>query len=282
LGAVLQDLGRLDEAVDCFERADTTLSRANLLECVYAVGEKDRFYRQLEKIILKDKTNVGVAAISAFASNQFYCHNPYPFCNSPMDFVSVNSVASTTEKESGLLHEIHKQIIEMKLDAKHQVLLKSGIQSSGSLFIEPRGALADLDRIIRNEIAVYYAKHQASDCLFIKMWPREYTLKGWYILMDKGGHLETHNHPTGWLSGVIYLKMPTREADEGYIEFGLHGNNFPILNSEYPRELYQVKEGDLVMFPSSLFHRTIPFHSDEKRLCISFDLIPVETDAENL
>ncbi|MFM8391730.1 MAG: putative 2OG-Fe(II) oxygenase, partial [Methylophilaceae bacterium] len=27
-------------------------------------------------------------------------------------------------------------------------------------------------------------------------------------------------------------------------------------------------------FPSSLFHRTIPFSSDEERICIAFDLRP--------
>ena len=232
----------------------------------------------MAQIILEDTTNVGVAAISAFASNQFGCHDPYPFCNSPMDFVSVNSIASTTEKESGLLHEIQKQIAELKLDNRGQSLLKSGIQSSGNLFSEPCGALADLNQIIRDEISNYFAKHQTSDCLFIKMWPRKYTLKGWYILMEKGGHLKSHNHPEGWLSGVLYLKMPPTNSDEGYIEFSLHKQDFPILDADYPKKLYKVKEGDLVMFPSSLFHRTIPFYSDEERLCIAFDLIPVETD----
>ena len=33
-------------------------------------------------------------------------------------------------------------------------------------------------------------------------------------------------------------------------------------------------KGDLVLFPSSLFHRTIPFDSKEERLCIAFDIVP--------
>ena len=277
LGVALKELGKLEDAVAAYHKAlglkpAYPMAYTNLLECVYALGDRDRFYQELEKIILEDTTNVGVAAISAFASNQFGCHDPYPFCNSPMDFVSVNSIASTTEKESGLLHEIQKQIAELKLGNRSQSRLKSGIQSSGNLFSEPCGALADLNQIIRDEISNYFAKHQTSDCLFIKMWPREYTLKGWYILMEKGGHLAPHNHPRGWLSGVIYLKMPAREANEGSIEFSLHGNNFPVLDSEYPKKLYRVMEGDLVMFPSSLFHRTMPFYSDETRLSISFDL----------
>ena len=66
--------------------------------------------------------------------------------------------------------------------------------------------------------------------------------------------------------------------DRGCIEFSLYKKDFPILSPDYPRELYKVKEGDLVLFPSSLFHRTIPFYSDEERLCIAFDLIPNSSD----
>ena len=274
----LWKLGRLAEAIDCFERADIDVSRPKLLECVYAAGEKERFYRELEKISLKDKTNVAVAAISAFASNQFDCQDPYPFCSNPMEFIYTNNIASITGKESGLLQETQKQITTLELDERRQDLLISGTQSPPSLFIEPRGALADLDKIIRDEITTYFSKYQTSDCLFIKKRPQEYTLKGWYILMEQGGHLKPHNHPTGWLSGVLYLVVPERKADEGNIEFGLHGNNFPVLDAGYPKEVYQVEEGGLILFPSSLFHRTIPFQSDSKRLCIAFDLSPAEPD----
>ena len=63
------------------------------------------------------------------------------------------------------------------------------------------------------------------------------------------------------------------------IEFGLYNQGFPVLDPNYPKELYKVMEGDLVFFPSSLFHRTIPFHSEGERLCIAFDLVPVEGDS---
>ena len=61
---------------------------------------------------LKDKTNVGVAAISAFASNQFDCQDPYPFCSNPMEFIHSSNIASASiaGKESGLLQEVQRQI----------------------------------------------------------------------------------------------------------------------------------------------------------------------------
>ncbi len=79
------------------------------------------------------------------------------------------------------------------------------------------------------------------------------------------------------VSGVIYLKVPEKEGNDGSIEFSLHGKELPILDPGYPKKMYRVSEGDIIMFPSSLFHRTTPFYSDSKRLCIAFDMVPVET-----
>ena len=77
----------------------------------------------------------------------------------------------------------------------------------------------------------------------------------------------------GWLSGVIYLKtVDLPQNDEGAIEFGLHGYDLPIKDNKYPKKLHRPKKGDLVFFPSSLFHRTIPFSSDTERCVIAFDL----------
>ena len=32
--------------------------------------------------------------------------------------------------------------------------------------------------------------------------------------------------------------------------------------------------GDMVLFPSYLYHRTLPFESDAERICVAFDVIP--------
>ena len=274
-GSTLQELGRLDEAISSLEQANTPLSRANLLECIYAQMDKKRFVRELEKISAEDSTNVGVAAISAFASHQFEFTDPYPFCSNPLDFVSVKNLQSSIGDGERLFDALRKQLSGYKMDGGHQPLLHGGFQSAPSLFVDPRGHLADLYAILKNEIAAYVSDHATSDCFYIKKWPQHYSMSAWYVLMGQGGHLTLHNHPAGWLSGVIYLEIPTRKGNEANIEFGLQGNNLPIVNQDYPKEIYQVTEGDLVMFPSSLFHRTVPFYGKGNRLCISFDVNPV-------
>ena len=38
--------------------------------------------------------------------------------------------------------------------------------------------------------------------------------------------------------------------------------------------IYKPKVGDLIIFPSSLFHKTIPFESKDERISIAFDMVP--------
>ena len=91
--------------------------------------------------------------------------------------------------------------------------------------------------------------------------------------MKQQGHQNLHIHPGGWLSGVVYLKIvPHLGENEGAIELGLNGDLYSDPNSL--KTIHQPKVGDLVMFPSSLHHKTIPFTADENRISIAFDLMP--------
>jgi predicted 2-oxoglutarate/Fe(II)-dependent dioxygenase YbiX len=99
---------------------------------------------------------------------------------------------------------------------------------------------------------------------------------GWYNKLVKNGFQTAHIHPSGWLSGVIYLKTINQAGDdEGAIEFGLHGYELPVIDESYPRKVHRPESGDIVLFPSSLFHRTIPFTTDAERCVIAFDLKPI-------
>ena len=78
---------------------------------------------------------------------------------------------------------------------------------------------------------------------------------------------------TGWLSGVIYLQtVPSLNKNEGAIEFGLNSPNYSA--DGLPTIVHQPATGDIVLFPSSLHHRTIPFSTDTDRIVVAFDLMP--------
>ena len=78
------------------------------------------------------------------------------------------------------------------------------------------------------------------------------------------------------MSGAVYLNIPIKnnKSHEGDFVVGITGDNFPKIKEIYPEKIISIKTGDIVLFPSSLFHRTISFKSNEERICIAFDVAP--------
>ena len=74
---------------------------------------------------------------------------------------------------------------------------------------------------------------------------------------------------------ILLLFIGGNIPSEGAIEFSLNGVFYSDVNS--PKVIYQPKLGDIVLFPSSLHHRTIPFSTNTDRISIAFDLIPKKT-----
>ena len=108
----------------------------------------------------------------------------------------------------------------------------------------------------------------------IKHWPKKIKLSAWYVQLLKKGYQSSHIHPSGWVSGVVYLKtIKSPIGKEGAIEFGLHGYDYPVRTDNHVSRLHQPKDGDIVLFPSSLFHQTVPVKQDVERCVIAFDLV---------
>ena len=68
-------------------------------------------------------------------------------------------------------------------------------------------------------------------------------------------------------------------ADDAISTFGLTITDELILTVHAERFKFVTgittpKEGDLILFPSSLFHKTLPFSSNQERHVIAFDIIP--------
>ena len=62
--------------------------------------------------------------------------------------------------------------------------------------------------------------------------------------------------------------------DAGNIEFTLNGYDMPIIRDDFPRQVVTTKPGRMVLFPSSLPHRVIPFSENQERISIAFDIVP--------
>lgn len=82
-------------------------------------------------------------------------------------------------------------------------------------------------------------------------------------------------HKEGWLSGSIYLDVPQNiNPDEGGISFSLDGGNLPTFNTQFPQISVPVRKREVLMFPSSLFHKTLSFGGIKNRVSLGFDVMP--------
>jgi uncharacterized protein (TIGR02466 family) len=115
---------------------------------------------------------------------------------------------------------------------------------------------------------------------FLGRKPRLYDLDAWANILGRSDHQSAHIHNLGWMSGVYYVAVPTTESEldenpqAGWIEFNRPGYGIPALSGEAGIEAIQPKPGMLVLFPSYVWHGTIPFESSGERISIAFDLHP--------
>ena len=278
-GLALRELGRLEDALQIFESIDTPECYAHVLECLFALGEYDKFYEKQTASARNNEINTRVAAINAFASHQLNRSDPHPFCPTPLKFVRVCEPLDGVDDADGFLCDLMDDLQSREaIWEPPGKTTRHGFQTMSNLFKKPYGRLVELDRIIKDTIENYRFEFSSENCDFIRLFPKTLSLSGWFIRLIKGGHQTEHIHSGAWLSGIFYLQMPKcTDQEEGSIELGLWGYDYPILNKSYPKNRFYPKNGGLILFPSSLFHRTIPFHSDEERMSIAFDLRPTQT-----
>jgi len=98
----------------------------------------------------------------------------------------------------------------------------------------------------------------------------------WAVVLNAQGHQVPHIHPSAWLSGVYYVEVPEivsgSDDHAGWIEFGSRPQHFHA-RSEPAVRYFEPKEG--LLFPSYIYHRTVPYDAEQRRISMAFDVIPV-------
>jgi uncharacterized protein (TIGR02466 family) len=202
----------------------------------------------------------------------------YNFCPDPMRFAWHTRIDELAVPGSQLLEDVLVTIDQTPIAARMQGRLTAGMQSAGNLLKRPEPAFQKLAVLVKQKLAEYREHFAGEDCELIRSFPKNIDFSSsWFLKMKKGGNLSSHIHEEGWISGCVYLKLPkqkTHVTDAGF-EYGTDGDKYPRKHENFPSHIVVQEVGDIVLFPSSLFHRTIPFNSDEERVCIAFDLKPM-------
>ena len=265
---------KFDQALNDFDNCNTSESRARALITLYNSGNIDEIYQRINNNAKLDEKNLRVAAFSSFISHKENKETKNNFCKNPLEFLYFSNLSSHLKNSDKFIDDLIDEIkhINASWEPSNKTTIK-GFQSTKNLFVDSKGKIKDLQKIIIDELQKYNLKFKDKSCLFINEWPLKKNLFGWHVILQQQGYQDPHIHPAGWLSGVIYLKVvPSLEKNEGAIEFSLNAQNYSDVKS--PKFIHQPKKGDIVFFPSSLHHRTIPFTTNTDRIIISFDLLP--------
>ena len=272
----LFDKREFDAALRDVDFCNTEISRVRSLETLYALERIDEIYNRIENQSESDDKNLRMAAFSSFISAREKKETEHNFCRNPLSFIHYSNISSHLGNSTEFVKEVIDELNNVKTiwEPLGKSALKGFVTTSEfNLFASPSGKLAQLKSIIFDEIDAYYLKFRKESCSYITKWPSKINLYGWHVVLKQQGCQTAHIHPSGWLSGVIYLKVvPPLGKDEGAIEFSLNGKNYYDVNS--PSLTFQPELGDIVFFPSSLHHRTIPYMTDTDRIIVSFDLMP--------
>ena len=264
--------GNYERALHLFDSYNTKTSRARALESLYALGRIEEIYKRIIDNSKVDGRNIRVAAISAFLAKQQNKETAHNFCNNPLDFINISNISSHVQNANLFITELIGELKKVKVYSGVNTT-KNGFQARSNIFKNSSEKIACLKSIIENELISYHSKYDDETCKYISDWPFKINLSGWHVILKRQGYQTAHIHPNGWLSGVIYLKVvPSLGNNEGAIEFSLNGPNY--FDVRLPKMTHQPKLGDIVLFPSSLHHRTLPYSTNMDRICVSFDLIP--------
>ncbi|HZW60322.1 MAG TPA: putative 2OG-Fe(II) oxygenase, partial [Woeseiaceae bacterium] len=156
--------------------------------------------------------------------------------------------------------------------------LRGGTQTSGELFLRREPEIVELVDGLRQCIDEYIgnlrvdAKHPVRS----RQTERYDFAASWSVRLTSGGFHTMHVHPLGWISSAYYVEVPPAitesDAHGGGLKFG--EPDIDIGAAGAPRRCMQPAVGRLVLFPSYMWHGTVPFDAGQSRLTVAFDVVP--------
>jgi Tfp pilus assembly protein PilF len=175
------------------------------------------------------------------------------------------------------------------LEVRHQAAglpidqsLRAGTQTTRSLLADQEAVIQAFLNSLREPLAQY--------CQQIGTGPHPLTARNsgqaqlvgcWSVRLTGGGFHVNHVHPEGWISSAFYVSVPDdlQVADhQGWLQLG--APRYPVPGIA-PERYVQPSDGRLVLFPSYLWHGTVPFESPAARLTIAFDAVPARETLAN-
>lgn len=286
LGQTLASLKRFPEAIAAHARALELAPGSDTHRHAYAqtllmAGDPDQAMREAERTETINPHNQLTHALKGLvwrlkgdAREEWL--NDYERFVRPVDlpppegFRSMEDFNAALEQELIALHRDRQRPIDQTL--------RGGTQTLGNIFDQDHPLVRRLVPRIEEAIAAYVAglpeemRHPLSRG---KDKKRRFS-GSWSSRLAACGFHTNHVHPMGWISACYYVALPQAVADtdkrQGWIKFG--ETDFDVGLGGMVRRAVQPASGRVAIFPSYMWHGTIPFDTAETRTTIAFDIVP--------
>jgi hypothetical protein len=275
LGVVLFTNKQYKNALEQFKLINFKDSKSFQLSCLYNLNDEYSFFKKLDDQIKQGEINALIGSLSLRSEIKYGVKSPNPFCGDPLKFVLNKNLTEQYDFENVFTKPIKNLLKKKIFSSVQQDLLINGHQTAGNLFSEKNDFLDKIKNIIYFEVKKYQNHFKESKEGFIKNWPKSYSINAWLVNMKSGGKLHPHMHEHGWISGSIYINIPPKlKTDSGNLVVCIDDREHAVQTGQKLKKSIDVITGSLCLFPSSLFHYTIPFESKEERIVLAFDMIP--------
>ena len=157
--------------------------------------------------------------------------------------------------------------------------VRGGTQTDGPLLSRIDPIIRQLRKAIVAAVSGYIAQLPPPDPnhpLLQKRRDRRIRFAGsWSVRLRNAGYHANHVHPLGWISSALYVSLPGQKPgereDSGWLALGEPDAKLRLDLAAWRK--VEPQPARLVLFPSWMWHGTIPFEQGE-RLTVAFDVAP--------
>jgi tetratricopeptide (TPR) repeat protein len=289
LGSVLNERENWDDALTQFETAlkqspnnTTILDGLGIL--VLGMGDGERGLEIFEQLLRYEPDNIAFWANLATAYRMLG-RDEYHWLYDMDNLLFAGQIdtppgyANLSEFNAELLHDLEQWHFD-KQHPLHQSV-KGGTQTADHLFNVNQPTIQLLKNAMLDQIRAFDATLKPDlTHPTLKNIPKDVVFSGsWSIRNPVGGFHLNHHHIEGWYSGPYYVSLPdVIRADDpehqGWVTFGQPG--LKAIKPLEPELYVQPEEGMMVLFPSYMWHGTIPFYgTDQVRVTVAQDHVGV-------
>lgn len=288
LAVAYAGLGRLDAAIAAYEKSlslqpDDLATSIRLASVLLQAGEARRALSLTDQAVPRIKLDQAALAVHELALRA----NGDPRAGRLADYERHIQIFDLEPPEGFSTMADFNTALNAHLDTLHTDLrehvdqtLRHGTQTAPSLLHSRNALLRALRQRIEQAVALYIDRMAGEDADHPLTGRRGsgFTFAGsWSSRLHDCGFHANHVHPQGWISSCYYVAVPDAVLDasarQGWIKFG--EPSFQTAMGDSMRRAIQPVPGRLVLFPSYMWHGTIPFHAATARTTIAFDAIPI-------